>query len=206
MGDVTTTQMIGDAIARLRQLTQQDCQANWRISFEDAPVAVQCNPSEWETWPAVTLNDRQYVAWPAGRQVLWLGQTICMPEALANYPLAGFTARLALTWWAEQADIYVNGQLVQQGDLFDISARVLLAEALVPGTAVAIAIRLTSPAHDAGALVRSHFLCELLERDASTLKRVDPGMLADELEVLYTYVKAFRPDDLAVLVSAVQSV
>jgi alpha-mannosidase len=206
MGDVTPPPMISDAIARLRQLVQQDRQADWRMSFEDAAIAVQCDPNEWETWPAVTLNDRQHVAWPAGRQVLWLGQTIRLPETLANYPLAGFTARLALTWWAEQADVYVNGQLVQQGDLFDISARILLTKALVPGTAVQVAIRLVSPAHDAGALVRSRFLCERLDRDASTLKRVDPGMLADELDVLYTYVKAFRPDDLAVMAQAVQSV
>ncbi len=199
-------QTIDLAIEHLRQLTQCDRQADWRMSFEDAAVAIQCDPNQWEAWPAVTLNERQHIAWPAGRQALWLGQTIRMPEALANYPLAGFTARLALTWWAEQADIYVNGQLVQQGDLFDISARVLLAETLVPGTAVAIAIRLVSPAHDAGALVRSHFLCEFLKRDASTLKRVDPGMLADELEVLHTYVKAFRPNDLEVMVQAVQSV
>lgn len=200
------SQYIDAAIAQLRQLTQRDRQANWRISFEDAQTSTQCDFRQWKTWQPVKLNDRQHIAWPAGRQVLWLGQEIAMPESLAEYPLAGLTARLAMTWWAEQADVYVNGQLVQQGDLFDTSARVVLTEALVPGEVVAIAIRLVSPAHDAGALVRSQFLCELSKRDASTLKRVDPGMLADELEVLHTYVKAFRPDDLEFMTNAAQAI
>jgi alpha-mannosidase len=206
MGNSATPLPHGDqtidlAIQRLRQLTQCDRQADWRMSFEDAVIVVQCDPSQWETWKPVTLDDRQHVAWPAGRQVLWLGQAIRLPEALAEYPLAGFTARLSLIWWAEQADVYVNGQLAQQGDLFDISARVRLTEALVPGTVVAVAIRLVSPAHDAGALVRSHFLCE-----PSTSDRIDPGMVADELAVLQTYISAFRAEDLGTLAVATQDI
>ncbi|WP_404789046.1 alpha-mannosidase [Altericista sp. CCNU0014] len=206
MGEISSTtenycQCIEAAIARLRQLAQRDRQTEWRMSFEDAAVAIQCDPNQWETWKTVTLNERQHIAWPAGRQVLWLGQAICMPEALADYPLAGFTARLSLIWWAEQADVYVNGRLVQQGDLFDISARVLLTEALVPGSVVAVAIRLVSPAHDAGALVRSHFLCE-----PSTGDRIDPGAVADELAVLQTYAIAFRAKDLSTLAVATQDI
>ena len=195
------SQYIDAAIARLRQLTQRDRQANWRISFEDAQTSTQCDFRQWITWPTATLNDRQHIAWPAGRQVLWLGQVIEMPEALADYPLAGFTARLAMTWWAEQADVYVNGVLVQQGDLFDTSARVVLTEALVPGESVAIAIRLVSPAHDAGALVRSHLVFEPPTGDL-----IDPGMVADELAVLQTYVSAFRPADLGILTTGVEEI
>jgi alpha-mannosidase len=210
MGKSPTTevciQRIEVAIARLRELTQRDLQAGWRMSFEDAEVSIQCDPRQWSTWQPVTLNDRHHIAWPAGRQVLWLGQAIEMPESLADYPLAGFTVRLSMTWWAEQADVYVNGVLVQQGDLFDTSARVILTEALVPGESVAVAIRLVSPAHDAGALVRSQLICESLKRDPSSLRQVDPGMLADELEVLHTYVKGFRPDDLEFMANAVQTI
>jgi alpha-mannosidase len=206
MGEKSSTaevcsQYIETAIARLRQLTQRDRQTDWRMSFEDADVSIQCDPRQWSTWQPVTLNDRQHIAWPAGRQVLWLGQAIEMPESLADYPLAGFTVRLSMTWWAEQADVYVNGVLVQQGDLFDTSARVILTEALVPGESVAVAIRLVSPAHDAGALVRSQFLCE-----PSTCDLIDPGMVADELAVLQTYLSAFRPDDLETLAAAITGI
>jgi alpha-mannosidase len=197
------SQCIEAAIARLRRLTQCDRQTDWRMSSEDTDVSIQCDPRQWSTWSTVTLNDRQHIAWPAGRQVLWLRQAIEMPTVLteADYPLAGFTARLAMTWWAEQADVYVNGQLVQQGDLFDTSARVVLTDSLVPGADVTVAVRLVSPAHDAGALVRSHFLCE-----PSTGDLIDPGMVADELAVLQTYISAFRPDDLETLAAAVTSI
>ncbi len=195
------SQFIEAEIARLRELTQCDRQAEWRMSFEDAPAATQCNPHQWENWQPITLNARQHIAWPAGRQVLWLGQAIKMPESLANYPLAGFTVRLSMTWWAEQANVYVNSVLLQQGDLFDTSARVILTEALVPGESVAVAIRLVSPAHDAGALVRSHFLC-----DPSTSDLIDPSMVADELAVLKTYLSVFRPDDLETLAAAITGI
>jgi alpha-mannosidase len=191
-------QTINLAIARLRELTQCDRQANWRMSFEDAAVAVQSDSCQWASWQPVTLNDRQHIAWPAKRQVLWLGQVIELPKALADYPLVGFTARLAMTWWAEQADVYVNGVLVQQGDLFDTSARVVLTKALVPGESVAIAIRLVSPAHDAGALVRSQFLCE-----PTIGKLIDPGMVADELAVLQTYANSFRANAFDAIAAAI---
>jgi alpha-mannosidase len=96
MGEKSSTaeicsQCIETAIARLRQLTQRDRQTDWRMSLEDAAVATQCDPHQWITWQPVTLNDRHHIAWPAGRQVLWLGQAIEMPDALTAYPLAGFT-------------------------------------------------------------------------------------------------------------------
>ncbi len=202
MGDISTPSMIGDAIARLRQLTQQDRQCYWRATFEDASHEQRVD--EWNHWQPVELNERQHIAWPAGQQVLWLGQRVEVPVVLvgnaqAGYPLQGLTARLSLTWWAEQADIYVNGVLVQQGDLFDCSARVVLSKAVYPGEVVQVAVRLVSPAHDAGALVRSHLLYEPSDPDC-----IDPGMVADELAVLETYLTAFKPEALETLEQATQ--
>jgi alpha-mannosidase len=195
------SQAIDAAIERLRQLTQQNRQTLWRCSLSDGSPSCQCDPVHWQTWTPVVLNERDHVPWPAGRQVLWLGQVIQMPQAFAEYPLTALTARLSLTWWAERADVYVNGQLVQQGDLYDTSARIVLADALVPGTSVTVAIRLVSPGHDAGALVRSRLICEPIAPE-----RIDPGMVADELAVLQTYVNAFRPEDLQVVAGAVQTI
>jgi alpha-mannosidase len=195
------SQTIDTAIEHLRQLTQQDRQTLWHCSLSDGSPLQQCDPNQWQTWTPVALNERDHIAWPAGQQVLWLGQVIQMPPALAEYPLTGLTVRLSLTWWAEQADIYVNGQHVQQGDLYDTSARVVLTDALVPGTPVTIAIRLVSPGHDAGALVRSRLICE-----PASPERIDPGMVADELAVLQTYVNAFRLEDLQVVAEAVQAI
>ncbi len=197
MGDISATSMIGNTIARLRRLTQQDRQGDWRVTFKDA--SHEKSFAEWENWDTLELNERQHIAWPAGQQVLWLGQQIEVPVALADYPLQDLTARLALTWWAEQADIYVNGTLVQQGDLFDCSARVVLSEAVYPGQTVQVALRLVSPAHDAGALVRSQLLYE-------PTARTDPGMVADELAVLEIYLAAFDPESLGTLEQSTQSI
>jgi alpha-mannosidase len=197
MGDISATSTIGDVIARLRRLTQQDRQCGWRATFEDGSQEQRFR--EWKNWDTVELNERLHIACPAGRQVLWLGQRIEVPFALADYPLQDLTVRLALTWWAEQADIYVNETLVQQGDLFDCSARVVLSERAYPGETIDVAIRLVSPGHDAGALVRSQLLYEPSDHD-----RIDPGMVADELAVLETYLAAFNPEAFATLEQATQ--
>jgi alpha-mannosidase len=65
--------------------------------------------------------------------------------------------RLALTWWADSAQVYVNGELVVEGDLFDCSPRVLLSRGVTPGEEFIVAVRLKSPGHSEGALVRSLF-------------------------------------------------
>jgi len=54
--------------------------------------------------------------------VLWLAQRLIIPHDLQGYPLQVIPA-LALTWWAEAAQIFVNGVAVQEGDLFDCSTR-----------------------------------------------------------------------------------
>ena len=77
--------------------------------------------------------------------------------------------------------IFVNGVLLQQGDLFDSSARVLITENASPGREYLVAIRLITPHHDIGALMRSHLVYE------SNLAEIDPGLVADELTVLYKY-------------------
>ncbi len=189
------------ALTRLRSLTQKEVQHQWRYALGDDSSAQEPDPSHWPHWPLVTLNARHHVAWAAGRQVLWLGQVLQLPEALDGYPLTGWGVRLALTWWAEQADIFVNGQCVQQGDLYDCAARVMLSEALVPGETVEVAIRLVSPGHDPGALVRSRLLCE----PPNDTDWVDPGLVADELAVLSGFVEALRPEAGEAIAQPVQA-
>ena len=102
-----------DNIAKLSHLTRTDVQKNWLIATAAG------NPIQ-----PVTLNEKQYIIWPAGRQIQYLTQKIIVPEHLAGYPLAGMELRLILTWWAEDVKIYVNNQFIQAGDLFDSSTRI----------------------------------------------------------------------------------
>ncbi len=191
-----------DVIEKLRACTQIDIQANWRLCAENLPVevATTCKGSNWSS---VELNDKGYIAWQAGRQVMWLGQRLVIPQDLQGYPLAGLALRLVLTWWAESAQVFVNGQLVQEGDLFDSSARVLLSSAVVPGEEITVALRLVSPGHDIGALMRSRSVYEVNSRCVyESTNAIDPGFVADELAVLQKYLAAFEPEKLDSLAAA----
>jgi alpha-mannosidase len=150
------TNQLETAIARLRQLTQIDVQSHWQFCPEDLSVEMAI-ASDISAWQSVNLNSKNHIAWDAGKQVLWLKQILVIPDRLGDYPLAGLALRLSLRWWAELAQIFVNGNLVQAGDLFDCSTRILLSSSAIPGAEITVALRLISPVHDRGALV--HSLC-----------------------------------------------
>jgi alpha-mannosidase len=198
------SQLIKNAASRLRLFSQSDVQKKWQQWVSDRPPTDSFNFSDWLNWAPVALNEKGHIPWPSGRQDLWLGQVFRMPTAELKYPLQGLVVRLALTWWAEKAEIYVNGQLVQEGDLFDCSARVVLAESLVPDTEITVMIHLVSPSHDSGALVSSVRIFEPSATAKSETQRIDPGILASELDVLRTYLEAFQPDALKSVVDAFQ--
>ncbi|AOY81662.1 alpha-mannosidase [Moorena producens JHB] len=191
---------INHAIAKLRALTQINVQQGWRYCNGDIPYPVATQPQTWENWSIAQLNDKDYITWSAGRQVIWLSQRFLVPQDLQRYPLAGLGLRLVLTWWAESAEIFVNGQLVQEGDLFDSSTRILLNSTVVPGEEFAVALRLVSPGHDIGGLMRSQILYEATNDD------MDPGFVADELTVLQKYSASFDPEQLATLAKAVAEI
>jgi alpha-mannosidase len=194
----TATVQLQRAIARLRQLTQLDVQSNWHHCFEDLSIAKATQPERWKEWAIATLNSRRHVAWEKGR-VLWLGQTLTIPQALEGYFLEGLTLRLALVWWAREAQVFVNGKLVQEGDIFDASTRILLSPSARPGEQVHLALRLVSPGHDDGALVKS--LCVYENSPDSLIP--EPGFVADELAVLQRYLTSFAPEKLNPVATAV---
>ncbi len=152
-------------LERLRQLTRVDIQTGWN----------QCS-SEGTVSP-VELNARRHIAWPR-QQGIEFTQNIIVPNTLNHFPLTDLSLRLVLRWWAEDAQIYINDQFRQAGDLFDCSTRVLLSDSVQPGDQFTVRLRLVSPKHDRGALVQSVCVYE-----ARTADRVDPGFLAEELEV-----------------------
>lgn len=168
---------------RLRQLNTQDIQANWRWHPHDVPPADVFNGHMSLQWPVAALNDRQHIAWEKGQKVRWLQQIVTVPDDFYGYPLAGLTLRFALTWWADDAQIYIDGILAQSGDLFECFTRLCLSKSVSPGQTFQLAIRLVSPGHDDGALVRSHLIYEL--PNAATTP--EPSFVADELMVLATF-------------------
>lgn len=202
--DHDPNRLIDGAIAQLRQLTQQNIQSAWRVYQGDLPLADALEAQAWQGWRPASLNERKHLAWSKGRQVLWMGQTLVIPTRLHGYPLSSLALRLALTWWAEVAQIFVNGTLMQEGDLFDCSAELMLKPAVVPGERVEVAIRLVSPGHDHGALVRSRCLYE--NPDQSLDPVPEPGFVADELAVLQGFLQTFDPGQMSTLAQAVQGI
>ena len=183
-------------IDKLRQLVRLEVQQSWRDLTLLSIVNISHNLAKIDLrkCQTATVNERGYIVFPSGKQVKWLAQKITIPQTLQGYPLSGLSLRLVLTWWAEDARIFINGELVQQGDLFDSSARVLVTDNALPGSEYLIWIELISPYHDIGALMRSHLLYES--------HADDPGFIADEITVLYRYLAQFEPERLDVLATA----
>ncbi len=188
---------LSETIARLRAQTTRSQQDQWRMSAEPYTIA-DLQGGQWQQWAIAPLNDREHVAWARGRRELWLCQDIAVPSALAEFPLSGLYLRLALRWWAELAEIYVEGQLVQVGDLFDCFTRIRLSDRVTPGDRFWVALHLVSPGHDDGALVQSAVVYESAEPEAP-----EPGFVADELAVLHTYLDRLAPHRVAELEAAV---
>ncbi|MEG4443603.1 alpha-mannosidase [Microcoleus sp. AT9_B5] len=166
---------ISATVEKLRRLSQVEVQSGWRYCDSDSAVSSVniCNG------PVAELNGKGHIAWPSGKQVLYLGQQFVIPDNLHGYPVVGLRLLLGLTWWAEDAQIFVNGELVGRGDLFDFADRVLLSSSANPGDEFLVILRLVSPGHDSGALVRSICLYEAADSCC-----FDPGFVAAELEIL----------------------
>ncbi|MBD2559546.1 MULTISPECIES: alpha-mannosidase [Nostoc] len=194
------TKFISQAIEQLRSFCQVNLQSNWLYQECDL-IITDVVAADLSNWQPVQLNAKEHIAWTGGKKVLWLVQRLVVPQDLQGYPLAGLSLRLALVWWADSAEIYVNGELVLEGDLFDCSPRVLLGRGVTPGEEFTVALRLVSPGHCDGALVRS-----LLVYESTVDNNPDPGFVADELAVLQLYLERFAPEKLEVLAAMVGEV
>ena len=186
-----STSFLTNLIQELRTYSQLDVQQRWRGLYEDLGGSLKAAMEQGARWDVLPLNERQHIAWPRGR-VLWLYQRCTVSKDLNGYPLEGLTLRLSTAWWAEDAQLYINGELVQEGDLFDFFTRLGLSTAVVPGQSFDVVLRLESPKHDAGALVRSHLIYEAPNHSVSP----EPGFVADELQVLQYYLQALTPEKL----------
>ncbi len=177
---------ISTTIQQLRKFTKIDIQNQWRYCQENISISALKN---LDAWKLATTNERKHIAWEKGKKILWLGQKLIIPPDLNGYFLNDLSLRFGLTWWAESAEIYVNEKLVQTGDLFDCSSRILLSQKAVVGETFIIGIKLVSPEHDRGALVKSWCVYENLDNN-----RLDPGFMADRLEILLEYLTKVESD------------
>jgi alpha-mannosidase len=182
----TSIEEINTNIHRLRQLTEIDVIQNWRYQLGDLINENLNNIDNYNDWQPVSINEKNQILWEKGRKTIWLGQKFVIPEQLNGYSVEKLCLRLCLTWWAELAEIFVNGELVQTGDLFDSSSRIILSLSAIPGQEIFITIKLITPYHDQGALMQSLSIYEDVDNDFS-----NPSFVADELQILTNYLEFF---------------
>lgn len=182
--------MIEEILKKLRQLTQVEVQSNWYYTTKDLQPTVD----DLDTLIPAQINSQGYIIWDKGGKVQWLAQKFTVPQDINGYSLQGMSWRLLLTWWAEYVQIFLNGKLVQEGDLFDSSTRLLLSPNVNHDQEIFVCLRLVSPRHDSGALMASKLLYERTENNG-----IDPGFFADELTVLFKYLQVFAPEKLETL-------
>ncbi len=194
------TKFISEVIEQLRSFCQVNLQSTWLYQESDLMIT-DVVAADLSHWQPVQLNAKEHIAWTGGKKGLWLVQRLVVPQDLQGYSLTGLSLRLALVWWADSAEIYLNGELVQEGDLFDCSPRVLLSQGVTPGEEFIVALRLVSPGHCDGALVRS-----LLVYQSTVDNSPEPGFVADELAMVQLYLEKFAPERLDILAAMVGEV
>jgi alpha-mannosidase len=190
------------AIARLRCLSQVSIQPGWQYCDQDLPISAATNPDTWAQWAVSEVNAKDHHPWKIGQTVRWFARRVQVPTDLNGYPLNGMCLRLALLWWATDAQVYVNGELVQSGDLFDCAPRLLLSDCVQGGDEFAIALRLVSPIHEDGALMKSACHYETFNPDHFP----DPAFVANELAVLHSFLEQFQPEKLDTLDNAIAKI
>lgn len=133
---------------------------------------------------------RGLLAWPRGGRWCRLQQEVTCPEAWRGQPAQ---ARLVLSWWADAVRLWVDGQLVHEGDLFDTRCRWPLPERWHDGAPLRFELELRSPCHDDGALISSAIVREPREAGRDPAQLLLPEALALSQAVLPDAVLALDP-------------
>jgi len=165
-----------------------DLQPLWRLQRPVGPAA-SALADPWGARHRPDWARRRLIIWPRGGGVCALRLALSCPEPWRQLaPRA--QARLVLRWWADDAQLLVDGVEVHRGDLFDAACRWGLPARWWQGEALQLDLRLRSPRHDDGALVHSRIELEPLDP-------ADPdGMLQpirQELAVLRAALPAPHP-------------
>jgi alpha-mannosidase len=149
----------------------------------------------WETLPTVSSKqNKPMLAFLQCEENIHLRQTWQVPESYAGVSTLGATVRLNLIWWVDICEIWVNGEKLQEGDLFDQKCRLLLTHNAEPNHEFVLEIKLNSPKHDIGAIQLSELIFEYPNRVC------DLDKFADELAVLQAYIPVFIKQNIDVRV------
>ncbi|GBO56880.1 alpha-mannosidase [Pseudanabaena sp. lw0831] len=180
MADLVTS--LAKVIEQLKTRSRLSILSNWQRENEQGA---------WETLPTVsTKQNKPMVAFLQCEENIHLKQAWQVPESYAGLSIIGSTIRLNLIWWVDICEVWINGNKVQEGDLFDQKCRILLTNHAEPLDEFILEIKLNSPKHDIGALQLSELIFEYSQQPC------DPDQLAIELEILQTYIPVFTKNQI----------
>lgn len=138
-----------------------DLRGQWRCEQPGGEIAAALS-HPWGARHRPDWHRRGLLIWPRGGLVRSLTLALACPAVWRS--LAGAArARLCLRWWADRAELRVDGQRVLQGDLFDTACRWPLPDRWWQGDVLRLELRLRSPLHDDGALIDSTLELEPLD-------------------------------------------
>ena len=138
-------------IETFRRRSRLDLQSRWRRSGPGVHP-----PHLGDAWGREHRPDwaaRGLLIWPRGRGWIRLEQDLQWPQSWSRSLES--RGRLALSWWAERMRLWVDGELVHEGDLFDTACRWIVPDRCREGSSLQLLLELSSPLHDDGALISS---------------------------------------------------
>ena len=143
-------------IETFRRRSRVDLLSFWHRQGDRQQRAVVQEP--WGATHRPDWAERGLLIWPRGGVWLQIEQTITWPEHWR--PCPDSCERLQLSWWADEVRLWVDGDLVHEGDLFDTRCRWALPHHWCEGPGVHVLLELRSPCHDDGALITSALVRE----------------------------------------------
>ncbi len=163
-------------IETFRSRSSRDLHPHWRVRRPGGLESLAID-DPWGRRHRPDWFARGLIIWPRGGQELRLSQRLVCPEPWLAW--GQLRARLVLRWWAEAAELRVDGETAHRGDLFDTACRWTLPERWWAGEPLELELTLRSPRHDDGALILSRLELEPTGSD-------DPHgvLLAQSLELV----------------------
>ncbi len=142
-------------------LTRLDLQPLWQPQ-PPRPDGASALEAPWGRLNRPDWAARGLIIWPRGGQEQRLRWRLERP---ADWSALGGSAvaRLCLRWWAEAAELIVDGICMHRGDLFDTACRWPLPQRWWAGEPLELELRLVSPRHDDGALIHSRLELEPID-------------------------------------------
>lgn len=162
--------------------------------------------------PTISKNGKSQLVFPKAATKIYLTTNIEIPQTIEGISFKQGQIYFDVIWWAQDITIYADGEVIQQGDLLDQQACILLLDLnqinqnqdFSEKKSIKLEIILDSPHHDIGALqksiIRYRLPHESLNSQAVDLKITgDIYQFYQELMILDQFIPKFNDAEQKIL-------